>query len=610
MVFYGLWELVLLLVFGLGLAIPSPFGLPPQPEDPALLRAAPADTVFYLQWFGHAQPDPNSRNATEQLATEPEVVAFVQRLRLAIRASVLRDEEEQELASNVLDLVETALENPCCLFVSAKGLDRGEPGMGLVLRLGDEVKRAELVMRRLETLLADELQHEHAASGQITLDGVTFRPLADAGTQTLRWGIFGEYFVLVAGDDATAAIVRGLKGEPGLGAHPEFARLHGAVRVARPCFRSFVDLDRIAQIASEQAGEELASALDLMGFDHARAVFSETGLEGTGYTSRTMLGTAGEPKGLMKLMSAKPLTDGDLAVVPGDATYAAVGRFDPRDAYRLLREMLNGFEPRLLGDLDRGIGQIEMVLGVRFETDLLAHLGDVVSVWSSPSQGSLLFTGTTAALSLADGEAFGKVYEKIMARIKEITPRKERQENGRFRRGFYVESTRHQDHEVYFVNMVGDDFPIAPAWCATDTHLYFSFFPQTLKAALDRGLDQPSSLAQHKPLAESRGSLAVTRLDAERALQTIYPLLHPLAHLAAAELQRNGFDIDISALPTQASILRHLRAETSVLERTDNGLLLTRHGVIPVGDPVLGLTLPFALWTGTYVRLMMLRAHK
>ena len=61
------WELLILLLAGLGWA-PSVFSVPPLPEDPALLRAAPADTMVYVQWFGARKARPDARNVTERLA--------------------------------------------------------------------------------------------------------------------------------------------------------------------------------------------------------------------------------------------------------------------------------------------------------------------------------------------------------------------------------------------------------------------------------------------------------------------------------------------------------------------------------------------------------------
>jgi len=276
-------------------------------------------------------------------------------------------------------------------------------------------------------------------------------------------------------------------------------------------------------------------------------------------------------------------------------------RCDPRAVWAAVRDAVATMSPGDVDDLDGGVAQLETVLGISLEDDVLAHLGDVLSLWSAPSEGGLLFTGATAALSLRDGKAFGAVFDKVMERIIAMSKKRQRDERGRFRRGFYLQSLEHRGTTIYYVNMVGDDMPIAPAWCATDTHLMFGLFPQMLKSNIDRGCVIATSLASRTMAIDPPPAVALSYVDAASAVETVYPLLLPLANLAAAELQRDGFDIDIGALPTQASVARHLRAEHGALQWADGGLLFTRQGTLPFGDPVLGMLLPTAgLWTAMY----------
>lgn len=593
------FELILLFVCGFGGALPSPFGLPPRAEDPALLRAAPADTVFYMQWFGRAPADRKSQNATEQLAAEPEILAFMAQLRRAIRDSLLHEAAQHPLAKDALDLADVALQSPGCLFVSGVTAAGGAPHGGLVLNLGEHAAQASTVMRKVESMLVEQLPptQDLPVTEPVTHDGVRFRPLPMPVPAPVSWGVVDEYLVLTVGAGVPEAVVGGLRGGAGLSEHTAFAKLRGKAHVARPCFRSFIDIEALVLAGRANLGAQFGAFCDLAGLGDLTAVLAESGLEGNGYTSRTMLGTSGEPSGALKLLVGKPLVAADLAVVPGDATLAGVLRCDPRRVFAALRDAIGKLSPGDLDDLDRGIEQLEAMLGVSFQDDLLAHLGDVLSTWSAPSEGGLLFTGATAALSLRDGKAFGAVFDKVMERLVAMSPKKQRDERGRFRRGFCLQSLEHRDTTIYYLNMVGDDVPIAPAWCATDGHLMFSLFPQMLKASLDRGRELPTSLAARTMAIDPPVAVAISYLDAENAMKTVYPLLHPLAHVVAAELQREGFDMDIASLPSQAALTRHLRPERGSLEWAEGGLLFSRHGAIPIGDPILGLALPVAgLW--------------
>ena len=73
----GMLSAVAMLVALSGGQIGLPLGLPPLAEDPVLANIAPEECLVYFSWSGVAEPDPKSKNQTEQLLAEPEVQQFV-----------------------------------------------------------------------------------------------------------------------------------------------------------------------------------------------------------------------------------------------------------------------------------------------------------------------------------------------------------------------------------------------------------------------------------------------------------------------------------------------------------------------------------------------------
>ena len=234
-----------LLLFGL-LAVPSPLGVPPMPEDPALLRAAPADSLVYLQWFGSAAPSAQSNNATERLAAEPEIRTLVHRLRDAVRDALLYEARGDAVATEALEMAEVAIQRPGCLFVT--NLDNAEFRGGLVLSMGEHAEKAGRLMRKIEGMLVQQLppSAELELPDPGSIEGVKFRALPlPPGGPAVAWAVADGYLVLTVGADTPAKVVRGLRGGSGLGENATFVGLHGKVRVARPSFRTFIDLARI-----------------------------------------------------------------------------------------------------------------------------------------------------------------------------------------------------------------------------------------------------------------------------------------------------------------------------------------------------------------------------
>lgn len=84
--------ITLLLGGGAGL----PLSLPPLPEDPMLVRVAPAECLVYTSWSGMAVADAKSTNQTEQLLAEPEVRDMFAQIERAITSGIERNGPPQQ----------------------------------------------------------------------------------------------------------------------------------------------------------------------------------------------------------------------------------------------------------------------------------------------------------------------------------------------------------------------------------------------------------------------------------------------------------------------------------------------------------------------------------
>ncbi len=134
------------------LAMPLPVVVPPLPEDPALLRVAPRDTLAYVQWFGAAEPERDSRNETEALVAEPQVQHMVRSILSAIRSSSVREAGGQEVVGELFDLGITALTRPGCIFLGRLDLPP-QPMVveaGLVINIGEDADKVQLSLRKKE----------------------------------------------------------------------------------------------------------------------------------------------------------------------------------------------------------------------------------------------------------------------------------------------------------------------------------------------------------------------------------------------------------------------------------------------------------------------------
>jgi hypothetical protein len=207
------------------------------------------------------------------------------------------------------------------------------------------------------------------------------------------------------------------------------------------------------------------------------------------------------------------------------------------------------------------------------------------------------------ALSLRDAAAFRATFGKLMARLDQMMPKRE----GR-RRGVSLERRKVGEYDLWFLNVVGDEMPLAPAWTVTDSHLVFGLFPQGVRACATRGVDQATSFAARAAKLARADATSVAYTDAADLARTLYPLLLPVAQLALGEVQREGFALDVADLPGLGVIVPHLGAEVVQLRHVDGDIELSRQGTLPLADPILTFALPVmagSMWTRMSMQRMM-----
>ena len=239
----GVFEILLVLLLGGGV-LPLPVGVPPLPEDPALLTSAPAETILFMEWFGIGETNPASTNATERLAAEEELRSLVETVVEAVKGG-MQEEMGRELgvvAGEILPFLSLVASRPGCVFVSGVTLPPQEPSVsgGIVINAGEKASELGRFMRELENLVLSGMGRgsDRPAMRSLTTAGSEFRafPLPPMVPQ-IAWGFAGRYLVLAVGPDMPEKIVAGLNGRAGLSAQQEFRTLSEKVSIPRPTGR-------------------------------------------------------------------------------------------------------------------------------------------------------------------------------------------------------------------------------------------------------------------------------------------------------------------------------------------------------------------------------------
>jgi hypothetical protein len=320
------------------------------------------------------------------------------------------------------------------------------------------------------------------------------------------------------------------------------------------------------------------------------------------------LKTGGKTEGILALAAGRPLTAKDFEAVPADADLVLAFTVDLPKILGTTRKLVAqaGEEPKQ--NFEAVLAQLEQELGLSFENDLFKAFGQSWVLFDSPSNGGVLFTAPILGLEVADYETAQMTFAKLMNVLKLAVPGEI--QPGRFGRGVYLAKKTFLDHEIYYINPVGDDVPFSPAFTLTKTHLLASPHPQQLKAHL-RFLASKEARFSAKfaeKIQHEGGELfAVCHTEPAlfaRSLAGISPLMSTFAF---SQIQRGSPGIDGFDFPSARALLPYVGNGLLTQERTEDGILYnSRHGLPVPGLSAIVTVFPVVgLWT---YRSMEMRA--
>lgn len=565
------------------LGIPMPLPVPPMPEDPVLMQVAPADSALFVEWFGRGEAATDPTNRTERLAAEPEVRSAVAKLVSSCRVALEHQGANQNIAPvlAIFDQLLTLAERPGCIFLT----DVKPLGGGLVAHAGADAKAVSVAINQA---LA-ELLPEEAPRASKVIAGVTFDTMAlPGGMQFVGWAAIDDYFVVTIGEVASKQVVAGIREQhAGLSGNVAVRKLLAGSKVARPMLRTFAAIDKI--VAQVPWAETFWGPL---GISQATVVLAESGLEGDGFVSRTQL-VITNPSGVLGNLRGRPLSQDDLALIPGDATTAIALRLTEGTLEQSAMKIAASFAGEdLTQHWERFIAQGKSRMDVDISADLVAHLDDCVVAWNSPKQGGLGFTAAAASFPLRDAKAFGENLTTMWDILTELAPSKQKRlaQGQRIRPyGGYLDSFVHDGVKAWWMDHIDRDLPFGISWASTEKHGLVSMQPQSMRSAIDASklpnFDQ--ALVRKRVVARRGEATAMFYFDAAGLLQQGYGALLVGFQMVSDEWHNLGFDFDLSDVPRLESLMPHLGAELTVLEATPNGFRVTRRGSLPVFDTLL-----------------------
>ncbi|MBM3999213.1 MAG: DUF1559 domain-containing protein [Planctomycetes bacterium] len=552
-----------------------PLGMPPAAEDPVMARMAPADCLFFVTWAAAAAPDGSSMNETERLLAEPQVQRAIGRLLSQFDAVIdrmaadERDEAARVLARIASKAARWVLSETGAIAVSRVRPTPDEPDIQgwAVMRLGESGREMPALLLQLQKTAPPNAVTTVKVAGK-TCYRWQFGPTAPA----VAWGVFDGYWVMGFGEGQLAAAVEQMKGQA-----PEwYARASAAVPAARRATFAYFNIRGALDVAREFGPPQLEALIDGIGAANLKAIASSTGLDDHGIVSTTKLLIDGEPAGLFAPLAAAGLTRDELSAIPADAIVAAAVRLDLPTLVGRFVDTIGAVDARAASELRDGLREFEENLQLRLQEDVLSALGDTVYAYTAPSTGGLV-SGWTLAVEVKDPRRLQRVHDTLLGFARGAA--------GGNRGEPVIRAIDSDDRTIHFLS-AGREMPFAPAWCLTDSELIVGMFPQAVIAHLGRDRDAPL-VDRGEVDALWRGGndpVSLVYVDTAAIAQFGYPFLQVGAAVALPELNREGIDIDVGALPPLSAILPHLRPLVSMTRRSEDGIEFIQTQTLPGGN--------------------------
>ena len=561
-----------------------------------LAGVMPQESVLYLEWSGaDAVSEAHAATAMGKLLAEPEMQRFVTELDKGVKRLMVPSQRAPELQKVAMGLqmarplVQHLWHHRLALSVIGTETTDAGPGVAaaLAVELGDQGEGFITQLQGLINMATMQAPKQTETIGEHTFQRIDFPFLPP-----IRYGALDDVFLITVGAEVLNDILAVKSGSaPGLNSNARLAAarkklgstsanttlvLHLDLVRAREQVKPFL----LGLTGSEDFPPMVATLLDELGVNDIETLTYTGQLADGGYRHAAFLATKGQPKGVLKLFEASPLADEDFHAVPADATFFDVSNFEMAAVFDEAMRIAGALAPEEVAELNQ---EFEQHTGMKLREDVIALFDDGWVFFDAPSQGGMWFSGINLVIETTDAEAFVKMLDDFVTLI-----RKKAGEDK-----LSVKQYEHSGRTIHYVTISAGPVPVAPAWGAHGKRVVLALFPQMVAQTLD--LLAAPDVKQRCVLGNpdfARGrklmpphSTEVGYNDTRGGAAGLYKLFLPAATAGFSFAAANGVPLDVSTIPTQLVMTRHLFGDVYSVSHDEHGVMFVSHGPLPVPIP-------------------------
>lgn len=597
----------LMLVVMMGLPFNQVIGLPPGEQDAKLANMASVESVMYLEWAGRSEGKAGAPGV-DGIAADPEVIKFINQIKMAIQTNLVKESNIADLKL-LPELVVEMTGHPGCLFLEFMGDERFEPDSfkmaalqslrgGLIVSAGDE---ADKIAKKIQRLASLALRQEVT-----TLDHLMFPAPIPVEIHQHE-----GYIILGFGEDGVSEILDRLKsGKGGISEHEGYQDGLKNLEVPRLASVAFIDsaeiMDRVSLLTTDPMAQGMITTV---GLDKVQWGMMVNGVNADGvFVSRAKLKGDLFDQGIFSSVQNGKIRPEDLTAVPSDSDMVVSASFD---FLTLIDAYMEIVPPGFRDQVKQEFTQAGLAIGLDWERDVRDVFSNTYVLSDSPGDGGWMLTAPVISVAFKDKDAAKNSVAKFTRALRQTMPQV--RDTGYRKRGVTLETRDFLETEIFMVNTIGEEAPIAPAWCLTDTHLLIAMHPQTLKSRLRRMARDDWKAWDDFKNAPDGEMFGMGYTNTEELVRRMYGLAPWFGQVLFGQLQSEGIDLTLFDFPSAPAILPYMSKSRSYAVRTADGLELYTEGPpvissVPVAVPALLPTMFFATLGVRQVRVNAIEA--
>ena len=541
--------------------------------EPTMEQLLPADALVAMCYYGD-NPD-LEKTEIYKLLEEPEVKEWLTSLRQTIMGA-------NQLAAAFLKVNPANLKAlvGCRIGLAVQRKKVGGPMGGppvdvlLVAKLGgpdaSAVGSVMGFLKQIEALAPGGVQKMDVAGMALTKLG--------QGPTGVFYGLRGEHLLL---GSSPQVIERALK--PG---GPRLASLEGFQRAAKmggsPVMLMVYNHAELMERFGALMPPPAQAAMQALGFTQVRSAGFRLGASGRAMVGTAFIQSAGERKGLMRVLASDPVDKGLLKLVPRDASLAWVTNLNTGALYDAIVGAATAVGEGAGVNVPGEIAGFEAELGFAIRADLVGALGRGTVVTTS---GRSLFPALIVSQAVTDGAKIERALASLVTQLDTLV----KQEMGQGA-GASLKTIRFGKHNIRYLATPGVPVPLAVCYAMVGDRIVFGLSPIHLKdylAFLDKG--EPSILANsgYKELAARvpENAVSISYGNFGDNVTELYRAFGPLLTIAQG-IPRNPVAIDLANMPAASTVRKHLFGSISYAYATDDMIVYESRS--PVGFGMVG----------------------